>query len=441
MPNWKEGIDVTVPGGLTPLPNYRFVAPWGSDSTGDGTPATPWASLSYAVSQSSGSAKIVLYTGVYSESGISLNSQTIIGDGYVSLEAITTGQTLFNVTTRYPYFILENLTIRDYEYGVNHTVDTDNINHPYHFKNCVLINTKIYSNDNGSNNLSQFNLQDCIAINSTIDVRHRSYLGMTSAAAIHRRCIFINSIVQTNHGIWGCYFDADCDLQLEFSSDGSNQVHTQWTNYNDIECPITYLGTVYANLQAQLAAVPNVNANSINMPPLFNNLAGGDFSLQMASPLIATGPAGENIGGTLQADAFFRGSQLIDALVAEGDPDLVYNAQDDIELVGSPVQVTSPLQVNSQLRYLPKIDFAGFPDISLDTIISNVGDDILTYEIAWSLSDVGALGAYKKFRLGEIPTLDNSGKSNGEDGFEWGQSQKIPAKRFALRLTFRNGLL
>ncbi|MBN1621649.1 MAG: fibronectin type III domain-containing protein [Endomicrobiales bacterium] len=59
----------------------RYVAPWGSDSTGDGTSGTPWRSIQYSIDQSSDGDTIKISSGVYVTTGTVITNRVITLSG------------------------------------------------------------------------------------------------------------------------------------------------------------------------------------------------------------------------------------------------------------------------------------------------------------------------------------------------------------------------
>lgn len=425
MASWKEGIDHTT--GLD-LANHLFVAKWGSNSN-DGSSATPYLTITYAVSQASTGDTIVVYTGYYQEDSIDQSSKAITyqADGYVILD----GNTNDLITACGGNIDFRGFIMRDY--GNIFPVGGGGTG-TRAIRQCVLfdVNTGIQG-DNSGGGSSPVTI-DCILINCDYTNRQRG------GESIHNRNIVINSRFAVSarfgtDGVWSSYFDSDSTLEFIKEQQGNVPITSGETDYNNIQCPIIWDGTSYVDLSAQVTDIPTINANSINTDPLFSNKAAGDFSLQANSPHISTGLDAENIGGTKFGASYLQGSSFLDSII-NSSSNLSYNGLGEIQ-VSSETLAESPQVDYGFLRYIGVVDFSGIPNINTDPLITLNESTVrhLTYEMRWAGND-GVFGSYRKFRWGEVPSLDDSDKSNGEDDYNWSEINKIVARKVQYRFKF-----
>ncbi|REE01101.1 hypothetical protein [Marinoscillum furvescens] len=419
MPNWKEGIDwATDPTGATAKANHYFVAPWGDDGTGTGTAANPWQTIATAIASTSSTATIVIYTGVYQETGLSAGTRNIIGDGSVMLLGAGSG---IGLTIGGSNNYVKNIIFKNYDTGLR---ITNSANSTY-AEDCVFVNAGLLNQYTFTGGAFGY-IRGCILINSVY----------TAGQATARRdttfdSIIINSPISGNGTHRGCYIDENSHLTMTVAGDPA-------TNSN-IRGSITIDGTSYTDLAAANAANPTYFSGCVDLDPKFNNAEGGDFSLAADSPHIGAGNAGNNIGGTTFGQSYFYGSEWLDAII-DSDANLTYNVSTgEIEVAADTVVETGEFQ-ESNLRYLPRLDLCGFPSLDNDAIIALAGQDRLIYECAWSGLD-GIYGPWKRFRFGEIPSVDTLGNYNGEEDYRWGETEKIIMYKRKYRFTFRaNGL-
>lgn len=415
MANWKEGIDwITDPTGATALANHSFIAPWGDDATGDGSHTNPWQTLEKGAAD--GASTLILYTGVYTLSGNNTYNHTYRGDGLVIVEGNG--------------------------YDFSHTAAG--------WQKVVLRNGNLYSNNNRNN-------YGIVGIDLLLD---------DTASPQFTSCIFINSTFALNGSLCaiGHSIFINCDLTLSsgfgegFEGSGNNL----YTNggfhsvYFDTDCTINIAGSPKisnSNLRATVTGAGSFaeTGTILNTDPLYNNPEGGDFSSQAGSPHVGSGSGSTtkcndfieelggsktNIGATTFGQSYFYGSDWLDSIIGSS-ANLSYNVSTGEIEVSSDVVVESGEFQEANLRYLPKLNLCGFPDVSNDPLIALAGEDRLIYECAWAGLD-GVYGDWEKFRFGEVPTIDTLGNYNGETDYRWGELEKIIMFKRKYRFTFRS---
>jgi hypothetical protein len=90
------------------------------------------------------------------------------------------------------------------------------------------------------------------------------------------RTILLNTIAYCNRSFTYSYTDSALTLK-------TNDYDVR-SDFNNLRGAVTVDGVTYANLAAQKAAVPAINANSISALPQFNRAEADDYTLKLASP-------------------------------------------------------------------------------------------------------------------------------------------------------------
>lgn len=418
--NFKEGILWSAdPTGSTAIANHFFISKSGDDGTGDGSQDFPYATIAFAVTQHGTAAGTVYVIGAgqWNEFEIGLGQASLLADGYVEFKGASPTVRINNTGNTAGTFtgIIFN-TCRP----VGGSRDTL-------IEKCVFLN----SNPSQNGNTNAHTIRDCIFFNSVY-----TFAGSTSQTPpitpglVIDNCIFINSNLTpanttTASGtlrIDNSYFDQNCTITFSAAT-----LPGTWNKNN-------FRGSF---IDFDSSGNPFTRLTDINTDPFYNNESGGDFSLQTNSPHIGFGTNGEDIASFGLGTGFFQGVPALDNAVA-ANPDVSYSGLGELQVDNGTSQVITLDEVDyGFLRNIPTIRLSGFFDLLLDVVPDSnflINPNHITCEIRWAgLDDV--YGVYYKFRYNEIPSLDNAGLSNGENGYSWAQINKIPAKKWQLRVT------
>ena len=404
--NFKEGIDwVADPTGETPLPNHIFVSKSGNDTSGDGSPQTPYKGVAKGCSIVG--VRVVVGAGTYVISNIVGVSEGLIGDGVVIFKQDGTNYG----------FQASNKMIENVQFiGFSQRAAWGSFNARVTLKGCLLFDCTAGYNDN--NYVSSINYINCVLINHTHSV---SSAGTT---AITEGCIVINSLgfINTSTGKFiNTYFDENTVVE----SSGSGDVRNNMIN-----------GT-YINTSSGLE-----ENNIIGGKPRFNNVSGFDFSVMSGSELIGTGVAGANIGGVSIGKGYFRGVSLLDVGI-DANVNIAYNSLGEIELQGgsgtAEVFETGE-EVALELSVLGVINISGLTDLVNNTPDTNnalINPNQLILEINVAELDEIWKG-YKVYRWNEQPTQNTDGTPNGDSSYNWADNNKVRWKKRKFRVTVRS---
>lgn len=406
MAHWfKLGIDWAAdPTGNTPLPNWRFVSPRGDDANAGTDPNVPKKTIYNALINHSGSSGvpgapntfIAVESGQYND-----NVRTafigVMGDGMPVIDGLNHVKEVSN--DRAPY--LDNLIVKDYRiYG-------GTFNFPY-FINCRLVDCRF---ENGGGAI----LEDCILVNCQ----------QVSGSYVHKvnNSIFINTPwIQNrdndpaNYFVKNSYFDAASPL----TSKGDVRFCNAQGGYN-----ITGVGYEEAN---------------INADPRFHDRDKLLFNLYPDSPHIGAGENGSVIANGRIGVPMYSGAALFNN--AEEVTNIGFDALDQIEVINGATQghITTEKIVFSDIKPVARLNIGGIPDYSVNVPAAVKANPHLTYEMRWAgVGEDITTKPWKAFRYNEVPYENAAdGKTTGEAGFNWGDTNKIYAKEVQYKLTFRN---
>ena len=449
--NFEIGIDWAADGtGATPLANHHFVSK-SSDGTGTlNDPEDPYPTILAAATAASEGDTIVVGTGNYAENlGIITIHLSIKGDGYCVLDGVAETHLIDlrnNKKVMFSGFIIKDYLLE---------AQIANTNSLLFFYQCIVLRCTY---DALALSAISSAARETIFIDSTITRNNTSntpgddqfptewgdmaWGALGGEDYLYFLCIFIGSELNGNSPWSGCYFDSDSKIET-FDTDplggtGREDGIARMDN-NNIECNITWEGVNYTTLALFQATETTIMVGSFSTDPKFNNSDGGDYTLLSASPHIGAGENGENIGGTNFGNSYFQGSNLMDGVV-NSSPNLSYNPSGEILVAVDTIAESSELDFGF-LRFVGKIDVAGFPDILTDPTISTndlTNPNHLIYEMKFAGVD-GVFGLYKKYRFGIVPTVDDSGKGNGESGHNFDEVNKVVAQKVKFRFGFLAG--
>lgn len=306
-----------------------------------------------------------------------------------------------------------------------------------------------------------------------------------SIGGIYVRCIFVNcnwaGTNATRYTFEQCIFIncsiRDCTRMVYSYINGASSLRTaagiSAANFdnNNLMGTIAVGDTNYQALAAHRTSWPALNVNSFTLAPKFNNVEKMDFTLAFDSPHIKVD--GTNIGGTNTAtpstvlDAEWQSvNGAIWSGVEMSGTDLVLSAGQTVGTITSaPIRIAANTSEIQNLQYNGLLLFnkstAGGSTTNLnvpDTTVyagndaSGMGNpDRLTIEMRWSGADAqpsssaqwlnGNLlpaGNYGIFCINRKPTVDNTGKANGEAGYSNTSVNPVYAQWVQFRVTLRN---
>jgi hypothetical protein len=440
-----------------------YVSKRGNDSNDGLTPATPKRTINQAIAAAGNTKTIVIGAGYYKEAvwtGIAgRQAITLIGDGEVILMGNGSNQvqsTEAGINTTYNSFV--NITFRDYQ-SVRVLV-AQGTDRTHIFTNCkFLCNTEF-------DTLARVVFTNCIFINS---IGTHFSTGNVEA----RRCIFINSTLPNLTAYLDNYLDSNSSVSMRSTVAAIN------FNYNNLQGlvimnqPGAVSGADANGLalpyQTHREEYPTFNTQSINLPPLFNDVARQDFSLQASSPHIRRGSMGvNNIGGTSYGVGFYAGvsSEVVNAEKTSniiGTNDLTMNS------VPGPGTITITAKVSDLPRYIGLLRYLGALTFNSNASLASVenrnvpnannvssGDasnpNRLTFEMRWTDSltvpttdqgwDNGGIieaGNYEMFEWNRVPKIDASGNGNGRSAHNINSAAEIKAVWIQVRVTIWAG--
>lgn len=424
--NFIVGID---PATKSALPNHSFVSKSGSDSTGTGSPDSPFLTVTMAISQAAKGDTVVVGTGRYLESDVMpvLEDRKFIkADGMVIFDGQGAGTFL---TTFSPQ--LEGVTVMNYAYFVNAERSDEPI-----LRNCLIINCAYKNTDSVYyTGYGPWGFYNTTFIDCNIDLLPR---------VLHEavNCKFFNSTLRVHEFRLtqkNCYFDVNSSINFtspEIQADSRYAPNYNCFAYNYVE-PLS-----------------GMNQNSlINTDGEFHNPNGLDFSVLPNSPLIGAGENDSNIGGVTLGTTSSSGHKSFDEAINQ-HPNLTVNALGELEIIDETNTTTGmagievlefPVITFDVIRYVGKINLLGVTDFiqNVPDVNNETNPNFLSFELRWAglEQDINAQ-TYYLFRWNYIPTVnrDASGiitKTNGEIGFDWGLEEKIIAKTVQVKLTIK----
>ena len=434
--NFRYGIDWTAdPSGATPLAKTFFASKNGNDSTGTGTPLNPVKSFAKLLSLATvDTCTFVLGAGIYPETNIAISTRyhTVYFDGYVLMQGDNVGA--FCGTTTSAYGIgakLWNGVLKDYAM----VTFGDSGGGLKGAENTTFLNIPTIRSGGGSNG---FELTNCWVVNCA-EVKQG---GTIQIRLIGSRVVNSSVIFSTNHAshlLASTYFHSDTTIQLAAG----------WTGTKIQNCcingAIVIEGVRYATLADARAVHPTFFTGCFSTATNpFPGLSQFEALVPPNSPLLGAGVNAVNVGFAKTGLSFKQGVAALDNAVA-ANPDIAYSALGELQLTGASSVLTMEEVVFEYMRYLGAIRITGVLDM-LNSIpdFDNTGinPNHLTLELRTAQAD-GIYTAWRKFRWNEVPTEnspDANGyrRSNGEQGFNWGNLVLISAMKWQARITLRN---
>lgn len=424
-----------------------YVSKAGSDSNAGTSPDAPKASLAAALAiiVAGSTNRIVIGAGTYEESIVRVGVAITInltGDGNVIIRG--DGTNTFNLTN--VTGTSSNITIANY---ATFTATTG-----LAFTGCTFRDITNCGTINGAHSFNKY-------------INFNNGSTQTSVLPTCTSSIFINSTWRTN----------------QFTNNyinGFSQVMTSNTGavafiYCNLMGKVKVGSTgTYDTYENTKANFPNSFNGCINTPPLFNDSAKEDFTLQASSPHIGAANDGTNIGGTnygkpfsvLGSPEWASSNGAIFENVSLSGYDIVINAGSSFgRITSAPMLVSSNPVVINNINYFGLLLFnkskAGGSDTNKNVPDANMfsgGDasgygnpDRLTIDMRWTNTDSAPAqdsdwingfllpaGSFGKFIINTQPTVDNNQRGNGELNYAVNIQNLIVATWVQLRVTLRN---
>lgn len=402
--------------------SYTFVSKSGNDANSGDDPDNPKLTIVSAITGGTYGG-IVLGSGVYEEDsadGVSLLGHGLYGDGIVILRGDLTNyltSAWSNTSGR-----LEDLIIIDFlevfEGGFSG-------NSYARITRCIFINTSVDLRDSGAGGW----LEDSRFVSSSIPIALGPIYG----------CLFINTILDENGDavdyIRSCHFDSESSLIL--NAGGQNRV-----SYCNIQCSIEVDGTTYSSLSEARAALGGF-VGCIDEDPLFigSPKERYEFIVRPNSPLVNAGFNGVNIG-SVKTGSVQNFQSLQWGLSPASNTNTQFNASKALEISGGATTGTRESKEIDEGQTIknPVLRLNGLSDFLNNVPDSNnalVNPNHLCVDVSYAGLDK-VYTAFKPFQLNRVMRLDNTGKSNGEAGFDWGNLVDIEFRYWKIRVTIRN---
>lgn len=422
----------------------------GNDTTGDGSQGNPWATMQKSKDTdwvSGVDFKMVVGSGTYNENfflgtlgGTIANNFILIADGYVLMDGFTTTGTAIDCSNSVTRLTIDGFVIKNYD--KSYQLGAANASTFFSLINCRFENSNISSRHEISfppvgevsiidncvykNNTNFFIKNADITVTNTIFINETFNGVKASKDPVFKQCTFKNTIINEDNRYYeSCHFEPDCDITFTTGLPLSN-----W-DYNNVRCPI-HFAVQYADLAAFRAAYPANLVNCIDANPLFNGANADDLTISTISPNILAGFAGATIGA-------------FEPTVAQNAAALTLDA--DLQLTGSYIEIIAPatsgvatttqydLGCLKRILSIPihrdEIDSANVIDFN-NTDSSNRR----VYEMRYGTIPL-TTEPYKLFEIDKKPTVDSTGKGNGNDAFDNTTAVEINARYLQVRLTLR----
>jgi hypothetical protein len=276
-----------------------YISPTGSDTTGNGSLANPWASLYKAIAGSATTDTIVLaagtYTAIANDKSINFGSRTILGNGIAHTIYNYASQTLSSYTC---WFYPDSATIQDMTFKNMINIGTSNFpairlmsnKTPTFtrvcFDNCrgavnAFIDGTQSSSGQGKCDNTTVTLISCIFLNSGTNGVIGSYAADGTISYVANNCIVVQTATGTSFG-YAFTKSAGCASLIAKNCIAYNSSTTPLASANGSPT-ITY-SCFYGTGLTLYTGTGNIASD-----PLFVDSVNGDYKLRPTSPCIGTG--------------------------------------------------------------------------------------------------------------------------------------------------------
>ena len=408
--NFNAGVDwANDPTGNTILPFHCFVdGLLGSDSNDGLTPQTALKSITQAKALYSNLFTIVVAPYVYNDQ----YGNTSLGDNYSLMGDTDIDNVLLVDTNNTRTGIGNNNT--------TNVVLSNYLNSIGGFQRTVVDCTFV----NCSNTNAQF-LFGCRFINSPLSKTFNANTDIFSSAFFNSNVTINNSGGTQGIDFSGCFMDNNSLLSHTVGASNLIDCHVEnqssWSVIN-IDTATTF-GNSFINGQVLL----NYSIDPVQSP-LFRPGFPDGFSNPRLLSKFYTGYD------------FFTGETDFDNAIA-ANPFLSVVANN---IVVDPASPTDTQSIETPEITLDSLQVLGIPH---PVGVTDYGSTLLglnpspsnydrVVEIRYSTSLTGSFTAYKRFRIGSLPTENVDGTSNGEESYSWGDNNLLIVRRYQVRYTF-----
>lgn len=296
--NWtyKNGINnkygIVVPStanDATRPTGFFYVAPWGNDTTGNGSRQLPYRTILKAANAVVSANTIILASGTYREylSTVATTQWNIVGDGNVIIDVTLSGITFLSSSISFGSFY--NIKFMGGQaVGANTIIKG--------FYDCVFVNMGI-STATSALGGSLFAIQGCVFINATIRIGTIDFKLISNNTFYNCNVLFVNGFAEysvLNLIFYQCNISfgqittfIDWCLFYQCNFRFNTTVLTGTTYYPSVPTGYAYYSTMANVKSASVSAFGSGYKNFDNCiiaDPLFNNLSIFDFTLDPSSP-------------------------------------------------------------------------------------------------------------------------------------------------------------
>lgn len=392
-----------------------YVSYNGHDAVGNGTPVKPYATIQYAIDQATADQKIVVGTGDYNENVNGADKDCfLIGDGTVEMDGTGPGGAAF--TNMGPSAVVSTFKILNYDACTDDPM--------LRFEDCFIDASDVTG--------AVTTLQRCVVKDCEI----------TGAVTDFLNCTFINANKQAQTSgatVENCHFGDGCI----FSFISSALVFFNNCN-QEAGSTITIDSVNYSGYVTLNAAFPQFQSNGLSDAPSFNQPSRNDFTLRLGSTLVQAGTHSQPIGAFPLASSWDKGNLggvILNKIIIDNDG--YFTLPEEVE-EGS-LETPKPLDLGV-IRSLGRVDlfadqyfspdFFGSVTFNQDTIKP---PRPITFLMRYHVNDRDIFKTeYKEFIWDKIPTVDTSGRGNGDPGFNPLTERLITARFVQVKIVLRH---
>lgn len=400
-----------------------YVSKSGNDANPGTDPNNPKLTIDSAIDAMGSGHVLIIGDGLYTELDISTPANhTLEGDSLVTIKGDNATK-FFAKGGGGPTATMKNIMFIDFA-----TDFITNTNYTF-FEDCVFIGCAFKLTVN-----NVFSGKRCVFIDCSFDAPFKNNTTY--------QCLFFNCTGVGSNRIHSCFFDEATtpkfyDISTPAISNNLVMGYCIYRSSGDVD-------TLYSSIDAFKAAHPTLSVNSFNADPLWkadNPLDRLEFTVFENSPMIGAGLNAVNIGavstGNLQnylslewglspaanTNTQFNANK---ALVLNGGATTGSRESKEIDLGG--VQKSPFIRLNGQVDFLNNV-----PDSN--NALTN--PNALCIDVQYAGKDK-VYTDWKPFRLNKKLLLDNTGKTTGEAGFDWGNTVDTFPAYYKWRPTLRN---
>jgi hypothetical protein len=391
-----------------------YVSYNGHDVAGNGTPTSPYATIQYAIDAATADQKIVVGTGDYNENVNGADKDCfIIADGTVEMDGTDPGGAAF--TNMGPSAVVSGFKI------LNYTASTDDP--MLRFEDCFIEASNVTG--------AVTTLLRCVIKNCEISGAVTDFLNCTFINA-NKQAQTSGATVENCHFGDGCIFSFISSALVFFNNCNQEPGST-----------ITIDSVNYSSYVTLNAAFPQFQSNGLSDNPSFNRTTRNDFTLRNGSTLVQAGTHSQPIGAFGLASSWdninLGGVSMTNIII---DTDGYYTLPEETNegsietkaLDLGLIRVLGRVDLFADQYFSP--DFFGSVTYNQDTIKP---PRPITFLMRYHVNDRDIFKTdYKEFIWDKIPTVDASGRGNGDPGFNPLSERPIRARFVQVRIVLRH---